>query len=79
METKNHNPFCQHNERIAVLETKVEEGQADVKEILSTLKTMQEELTRYKGFLGGAAFIGSCLIAAITMFWDLILKKFGGS
>lgn len=71
------NPFCQHTERIAVLETKVAEVQNDNKEILATLKVMQGELTKYKGFLGGVTFVGSCILVAVTMFKDVLLKKLG--
>lgn len=71
------NPFCQHTERIAVLEIKVEEVQNDNKEILATLKEMQGELTKYKGFLGGVTFVASCLVVAVSMFKDVLLKKLG--
>ncbi len=56
------------NERLAVVEVQVEQLIEDSKRreekqdtILEELKAMREELSRYKGFLGGIAFILSCL------------------
>lgn len=56
------------NERLAIVETQVErlvedastlDSKQDV--ILSELKEIREEMSRYKGFLGGIAFVLSCL------------------
>jgi ABC-type antimicrobial peptide transport system permease subunit len=71
------NPFCAHTERIVVLEVEMQELKSDNKEILATLKEMHGELTKYKGFLGGIAFVGSCVIVAFTLFKDVILHKIG--
>ena len=71
------NPFCLHSERIVVLEVELKGLKEDNKEILSTLKEMQGELTKYKGFLGGVAFVGSCLLIALTLLKDIILHKLG--
>jgi hypothetical protein len=71
------NPFCQHSERIVVLEVEMKELKDDNKQILATLKEMQGELTKYKGFLGGVTFVGSCLLVAVTLLKDVILQKLG--
>lgn len=56
------------NERLAVVEVQVEQliedgGRREEKQdtILEELKALREELNRYKGFLGGIAFVLSCL------------------
>lgn len=72
-----HNPFCQHSERIVVLEVEMKELMDDNKQILATLKEMQGELTKYKGFLGGVTFVGSCLLVTVTLLKDVILHKLG--
>ena len=72
-----HNPFCLHSERIVVLEVEMKELKDDNKQILATLKEMQGELTKYKGFLGGIAFVGSCLLVSISLLKDVILRKLG--
>ena len=46
-------------ERIAVLEAEVEKLQASQKEILDCIHAVRDEMMRYKGFLGGVAFLAS--------------------
>lgn len=61
-------------ERIAVLETKVDNLEANHKEMLQLMHDIKDEMTRYKGFLGGIAFLVSCLGIALTLFKDWIIK-----
>jgi ABC-type antimicrobial peptide transport system permease subunit len=75
--SEHHNPFCQHSERIVILEVEMKDLISDNKEILTTLKEMQGELTKYKGFLGGVTFVGSCILISITLLKDVILHKLG--
>ena len=57
-------------ERIAVLEAEVSALKEDQKEILKCMHEIRDEMTRYKGFLGGMAFLLSCLTVCITLFKD---------
>jgi hypothetical protein len=60
-------------ERIAVLEAEVEALKNDQEDILKCLHEIKDEITRYKGFLGGVAFLLSSLTVAVGMFKDWIL------
>jgi hypothetical protein len=60
-------------ERIAVLEAEVEALKKDQQDILGCLHEIKDEITRYKGFLGGVAFLLSSLTVAVGMFKDWIL------
>ena len=67
-------------ERVVVVETRLEELLNDhkdlktsQKEILLVLASISAELTRYKSFLGGVAFLLSAMWAAILLFKDSIL------
>ena len=62
------------NERLAVIETKVEDLEANHKELLNLMHEIKDEMTRYKGFLGGVAFIASGIGIFLTLFKDWILK-----
>lgn len=62
------------NERIAVLEAEVEALKEDQREILKCMHEIKDELTRYKGFLGGIAFLVSGLGVLFTLFKDWIFK-----
>jgi hypothetical protein len=62
------------NERLAVIETKVEDLEANHKELLKLMHEVKDEMTRYKGFLGGVAFIASGIGIFLTLFKDWILK-----
>ena len=61
-------------ERIAIVETKVDSLEDNHKELLKLMHEIKDEMTRYKGFLGGIAFLVSCLGIAFTLFKDWILK-----
>lgn len=63
-----------HFERIVVLETEVKELKADQQEILACMHSIRDEMTRYKGFLGGVAFIASGVGIFLTLFKDWIIK-----
>ena len=61
-------------ERIAIVETKVDSLEDNHKELLKLMHEIKDEMTRYKGFLGGIAFLVSCLGIAFTLFKEWILK-----
>jgi hypothetical protein len=63
-----------HYERIAVIETKVEDLEDNHAEMLKLMHEIKDEMTRYKGFLGGVAFIASGIGIFITLFKDWIIK-----
>lgn len=63
-----------HIERTAVLETKVSTLEDNHAEMLKIMHEIKDEMTRYKGFLGGVAFLVSCLGVAMTIFKDWIGK-----
>lgn len=57
-------------ERIAVLEAEVQALKEDQKDILKCLHEIRDEMTRYKGFLGGIAFLISGVTVCFTLFKD---------
>lgn len=61
-------------ERLAVVETEIETLKDNHKEMLKIMHEIKDEMTRYKGFLGGIAFLVSCLGVALTVFKDWIFK-----
>ena len=61
-------------ERIAIVETKVDSLEDNHKELLRLMHEIKDEMTRYKGFLGGVAFLVSCLVIAVSIFKEWILK-----
>lgn len=61
-------------ERIAVLEAEVRSLKDDQQEILVCMHAIKDEMTRYKGFLGGVAFIASGIGIFLTLFKDWLLK-----
>jgi hypothetical protein len=61
-------------ERIAIIETKVETLEANHKEMLRLMHEIKDEMTRYKGFLGGIAFLASGVVIFITLAKEWILK-----
>lgn len=63
-----------NNERIAILETKVNDLQDNHDEMLKLMHEIKDEMTRYKGFLGGIAFIASGIGIFLTLFKDWLLK-----
>lgn len=62
------------NERLAIIETKVEDLEDNHKELLKLMHEIKDEMTRYKGFLGGLAFIASGIGIFLTLFKDWIIK-----
>ena len=65
MATAHH---CDHSERVIVLETEVAALKETLKEILTTVKEIDDQMTRYKGFIGGIAFV----ISAVGVLWSLL-------
>lgn len=63
-----------HYERIAILETKVDDLEDNHAELLKLMHEIKDEMTRYKGFLGGVAFIASGVGIFLTLFKDWIIK-----
>lgn len=63
-----------HIERIAVLENKVDDLQDNHEELLKLMHEIKDEMTKYKGFLGGIAFIASGIGIFLTLFKDWLLK-----
>lgn len=61
-------------ERIAILETKVNSLQDNHEEMLKLMHDIKDEMTRYKGFLGGIAFIASGIGIFLTLFKDWLVK-----
>jgi hypothetical protein len=66
--------MSEYNERIAILETKVNDLQDNHDEMLKLMHDIKDEMTRYKGFLGGVAFIASGIGIFLTLFKDWLLK-----
>lgn len=64
------------NERLAIIETKVEDLEDNHKELLKLMHEIKDEMTRYKGFLGGIAFLASGVGIFLTLFKDWIFKHF---
>ena len=63
-------------ERIAVLEAEVKILKSDQQEILFCMHSIKDEMTRYKGFLGGIAFLASGVGIFLTLFKDWLFKHF---
>lgn len=63
-----------HYERLAIIETKVEDLEENHKELLKLMHEVKDEMTRYKGFLGGVAFIASGIGIFLTVFKDWLVK-----
>jgi len=66
----------EHFERIAVIETKVEALEDSHTELLKLMHEIKDEMTRYKGFLGGVAFLASGAVICLTLFKDWLIKHF---
>lgn len=62
------------NERIAVLEAEVKALKEDRQEMLEIMHSIKDEMTRYKGFLGGIAFLASGVMICLTLAKDWLLK-----
>jgi hypothetical protein len=63
-------------ERIAVLEAEVEKLTISQKEILECIQSVRDEMIRYKGFLGGIAFLASGVGIFLTLFKEWIWNHF---
>lgn len=61
-------------ERIAVLEAEVKELKKEQDKILACVQNIHSEMVRYKGFLGGIAFLTSGVVVFITLFKDWLIK-----
>ena len=61
---------------MAVIETKIETLEDNHKELLKLMHEIKDEMTKYKGFLGGLAFLASGIGIFLTVFKDWILKHF---
>ena len=61
-------------ERIAVLESEVKTLKDEQDKILEGVNSIHSELLRYKGFLGGVAFIASGVGIFLSLFKDWIIK-----
>lgn len=66
--------MADHLERMAVIENKVEALEDNHKELLKLMHEIKDEMTKYKGFLGGIAFIASGVGIFLTLFKDWIIK-----
>lgn len=64
-------------ERMAVLETKVKILEDQNTEVLKQLQEIKESLSKYKGFVGGIVFLGSCFYYMLTFSKEWLLKKLG--
>lgn len=54
-------------ERIAVLESQMREFREEYTDILKQLKEINSSLTKYKGFVGGVAFVFTSVVTFISM------------
>ena len=61
-------------ERIAVLEAEVKSLKEEQDKILECVQNIHSEMVRYKGFLGGVAFIASGIGVFFTIFKDWIFS-----
>ena len=66
----------EHFERLIIIETKVEDLEDNHKELLNLMHEIKDEMTRYKGFLGGIAFLASGVGIFLTLFKDWIWNHF---
>lgn len=67
----------QDKERLAVLETRMDQFDQNQKRILETQEEILKRITRYQGFIGGVMFVFSCLGIAATAVWEAFKHKFG--
>lgn len=63
------------HERVAVLETRVEDSLVLQGRILSELKGIHGELTKYKGFIGGVLFVISGIITLLLLLKGWLFGK----
>lgn len=79
------NDMMELAQRIAVLETRANQSSDDnediknsIHQIQATLNEMREELSKYRGFWGGALLVVGALWTFVTFAWDWILKQLKG-
>lgn len=65
------------NERLAVLETEMDEVRATQRAILSKQDEVLTELSRYRGAFGMALLIFSAIGTALMFFKDAVMTKLG--
>jgi len=63
-----------NDERILILEVEVKQLKEEQAKILACVQSIHGEMTRYKGFLGGIAFIISGILLAVSFIKDWISK-----
>lgn len=61
-------------ERIAVLEAEVKSLKQEQDKILDCVQNIHAEMVRYKGFLGGIAFITSGIVVFLSFFKEWLAK-----
>lgn len=61
-------------ERIAVLEAEVKSLKQEQDKILDCVQNIHAEMIRYKGFLGGIAFITSGIVVFLSFFKEWLAK-----
>lgn len=80
----------QLNERLAIVETQIhqilEEGErrealqsavlTKIEQVQTQLTNLNNDISRYKGFVGGIAFILSCMGVFLTKYATLIWQMF---
>ncbi len=60
-------------ERVAVLESKMDIVEYNQTLILKELKEINESLTKYKGFVGGVAFVATSIATFLSFAKDWVL------
>lgn len=65
------------NERLAVLETEMDEVRATQRAILTKQDEVLKELSRYRGAFGMALLIFSAIGTALMFFKDAVMTKLG--
>lgn len=66
--------MTEHVERIAVLESEVKTLKEEQDKILACVREIHAEMIRYKGFLGGVAFLASGIGVFLAIFKEWILE-----
>jgi hypothetical protein len=63
-----------HGERLAVVETKLDTMEASLFGLQKGQADILAELTKYKGAIGLATFVISCVIAAASLLRDWVIN-----
>lgn len=61
-------------ERVAVLEEKVEKIEENQELMLTKQQEILDSLTKYKGFIGGIAFVASCVVTALSFAKEWVIN-----